>query len=203
MFPSVLRRKEWDGFSKLTWHVVLASIVPVLLCSQDYLCVCNNTSHTVGIGKSHNSCIHNWKSLHCLVIILTTVTKAWERKTGLDWVVLGIWLWRSHLAGWLGSESYSAQPIWWLVTSSIPQGSGLELVLFSIFVRSLVEGIEWRLREEHLASCPAERDLGMLVNVWLSMSQQRAQVGKKVSGSWPASEILWPAGRGKWPSLCT
>ena len=40
----------------------------------------------------------------------------------------------------------------------------------------------YRLGDEWLESCPAEKDLGMLVNSWLNMSQQFGQAARKTNG---------------------
>lgn len=56
----------------------------------------------------------------------------------------------------------------------------------------------YRLREERIESCPAEKDLELLFFEKLDTNQQRAFTGwKKPNASWSASKERWPVGKGR------
>jgi len=53
---------------------------------------------------------------------------------------------------------------------------------------------QYRLGVDLLESSSVERDLGVLVDDKLTMSEQCTLVAKKANGSWDALRRVWPAG---------
>ncbi|CAM5091239.1 unnamed protein product [Eretmochelys imbricata] len=132
------------------------------------------------------------------------------KKYGLDeWTIRWIESWldcRAQRVVINGSMSS-----WQLVSSGVPQGSVLGLVLFNIFINDLEDGVDctlskfaddtklggevntlhlgrknpmhrYRLGTEWLGSNSAEKDLGVTVDEKLDMSQQCALVAMKANG---------------------
>ncbi|GAB0187549.1 mitochondrial enolase superfamily member 1 [Grus japonensis] len=62
---------------------------------------------------------------------------------------------------------------------------------------------QYRLGVDLLRSSSAEKDLGVLMDNKLSMSQQCALVAKKANGTWGALRRAWPAGQGRLSSPST
>ena len=63
--------------------------------------------------------------------------------------------------------------------------------------------LQYRLRADLLESGSAERDLGVLVDDRLTMSQQCALAAKKANGILGALRGVWSAGRGRFSSHST
>jgi len=62
---------------------------------------------------------------------------------------------------------------------------------------------QYRLGAELLERSSVEKDLGVLVDQWLTVSQLCALVAKKANGILGALQRVWPAGEGGSSPLCS